>query len=76
MRQTLEPMGVKLLNGPFLDFLDPWGNRLEIITYSNIQNTKADNVLRRKGFGHLKKTDQAQAELNATGLGSIQSDNN
>lgn len=76
VRQTLEGMGIKLLNGPFLDFLDPWGNRVEITTYSNIQYTKADHVLLGMGLGHLKKTDQALAELNAKGLGPTQCDNN
>lgn len=69
VRQTLKQMGVKLLEGSFLDFLDPWGNRVEITTYSNIQFTKADHVLRGMGLDHLKKTDQALAELDAKGLG-------
>jgi catechol 2,3-dioxygenase-like lactoylglutathione lyase family enzyme len=28
--------GARFVDGPFLDFLDPWGNRLEIIEYANI----------------------------------------
>lgn len=70
VRQTLEHMGVKLLGGPFLDFLDPWGNRVEITTYGNIQYTKADHILQGMGLGHLRKTEQALAELNAKGLGT------
>lgn len=76
VRQTLEHMSVKLLSGSFLDFLDPWGNRIEITTYSKIQYTKADHVLRGMGLGHLKKTEEALAELNAKGLGPTQCDNN
>ena len=64
-RKTLESMGVKLIDSRFLDFLDPWGNRVEITTYSNIQFTKADHVLRGMGLGHLKKSDEALAELRA-----------
>jgi catechol-2,3-dioxygenase len=75
VRQTLEQMGIKLLKGPFLDFLDPWGNRVEITTYINIQYTKADHVLQGMGLGHLKKTEQALAELNARGLGPKKNDN-
>ncbi len=75
VRQTLEHMRVKLLSGSFLDFLDPWGNRIEITTYSKIQYTKADHVLRGMGLGHLKKTEEALAELNAKGLGPTQCDN-
>ena len=48
-----------MVEGPFLDFLDPWGNRLEIIEYSNIQFTKAPNVLRGMGLA-LDKNDKAQ----------------
>ena len=67
-RRTLEEMGVKMLDSRFLDFLDPWGNRIEITTYTNIQFTKADHVLRAMGLGHLKKTDEALAELRAKGM--------
>jgi catechol 2,3-dioxygenase-like lactoylglutathione lyase family enzyme len=67
-RRTLEEMGVKLLDSRFLDFLDPWGNRIEFTTYTNIQFTKADHVLRGMGLGHLRKTDEALAELRAKGM--------
>ena len=67
-RRTLAAMGVKLIDSRFLDFLDPWGNRVEITTYANIQYTKADQVLRGMGLGHLKKTDEALAELRAKGM--------
>jgi catechol 2,3-dioxygenase-like lactoylglutathione lyase family enzyme len=68
VRRTLEAMGVKLLGGRFLDFLDPWGNRVEITTYENIQFTKADHVLRGMGLGHLGKSDEAIEELRAKGM--------
>ncbi len=64
-RKTLESMGVRLIDSRFLDFLDPWGNRVEITTYSNIQFTKADHVLRGMGLSHLKKSGEALAELRA-----------
>src|ERR1700736_6749030 len=53
--------------GPFLDFLDPWGNRLEIIEYSNIQFTKAPNVMRGMGLA-LAKNDKAKKELADKGM--------
>jgi extradiol dioxygenase family protein len=68
VRRTLEAMGVKMLDGRFLDFLDPWGNRVEITTYANIQFTKADPVLRGMGLGYLGKSDAAIAELRAKGM--------
>src|SRR3984893_16559959 len=40
-RKTLKTAGVTLLDGPFLDFRDPWGNRVEIVGYDNIQFTTA-----------------------------------
>jgi catechol 2,3-dioxygenase-like lactoylglutathione lyase family enzyme len=67
-RRTLESMGVELLDSRFLDFLDPWGNRVEITIYTNIQYTKADHVLRGMGLGHLRKSDEAIAELRAKGM--------
>ncbi len=68
-RRALQELGVELLEGPFLDFLDPWGNRVEITTYTDIQFTKAGHVLRGMGLGHLEKTEGALAELRARGLG-------
>ncbi|MEO7761838.1 MAG: VOC family protein [Casimicrobiaceae bacterium] len=67
-RKSLQQMGVKLLDTRFLDFLDPWGNRIEITTYTNIQFTKADHVLRAMGLAHLHKSDAALAELRAKGM--------
>ena len=67
-RQALIAAGIKPLPGPFLDFLDPWGNRIEIIGYSNIQFTKAPHVLRGMGLSHLKKTTGAIKELAEKGM--------
>ena len=68
VRRTLDEMGVETLGGRFLDFLDPWGNRVEITTYTSIQFTKADNVLRGMGLGHLRKSDEAVEELRKKGM--------
>ena len=67
-RALLERMGVEFLDTRFLDFLDPWGNRIEITTYRNIQFTKADHVLQGMGLGHLAKSDKALLELKAKGM--------
>jgi catechol 2,3-dioxygenase-like lactoylglutathione lyase family enzyme len=63
VRQALAEAGVEPLPGRFLDFLDPWGNRIEIIGYTNIQFTKAPHVLRGMGLGHLTKNADAIKEL-------------
>ena len=68
-RETLEGMGITFLDGRFMDFLDPWGNRVEITTYTNIQFSKADHVLRGMGLGHLEKTEHAVEELRKRNLG-------
>jgi len=68
VRKALADPGVATLPGPFLDFLDPWGNRLEIVGYDNIQFTKAANVLRAMGLTHLSKNANAIKELTAKGM--------
>jgi lactoylglutathione lyase len=67
-RKALKAAGVTVLDGPFLDFRDPWGNRLEIVGYDNIQFTKAPNVLRGMGLTHLAKNEKAKKELAAKGM--------
>ncbi len=59
--------GARMVEGQFLDFLDPWGNRLEIIEYSNIQFTKAPHVLRGMGLA-LDKNEKARRELADKGM--------
>jgi lactoylglutathione lyase len=69
VRNALAKAGVQLLPGPFLDFVDPWGNRIEIVGYDNIQFTKAPNVLRGMGLAHLGKNDNATRQLTDKGMG-------
>jgi predicted enzyme related to lactoylglutathione lyase len=68
VRNALEAAGVPLVGGRFLDFRDPWGNRIEIVGYDNIQFTKAPNVLRGMGLTHLNKNDSARKELAGKGM--------
>ncbi|GHD42812.1 hypothetical protein GCM10017083_08230 [Thalassobaculum fulvum] len=68
VRQALIAAGVELLPGRFLDFLDPWGNRIEIVGYDNIQFTKAPHVLRGMGLEGLAKNERAVEELTAKGM--------
>ena len=69
VRKALAEMGVETLPGQFLDFRDPWGNRIEIVGYDNIQFTKAPNVLRGMGLSHLSKNERAIKELKDKGMG-------
>lgn len=68
VRQILEDMGVEIVSERFLDFLDPWGNRIEIVGYENIQFTKAPHVLRGMGLEHLAKSESALKELADKGM--------
>ena len=68
VRNALADAGIETLPGPFLDFLDPWGNRIEIVGYDNIQFTKAPNVLRGMGLAHLSKSRSAIKELTEKGM--------
>ena len=68
VHRALLAAGVQVLPGPFLDFLDPWGNRIEIVAYDNVQFTKAQNVLRGMGLTHLRKNDEAIKELAQKGM--------
>jgi hypothetical protein len=65
---ALADVGVKPLPGRFLDFLDPWGNRIEIVAYDNIQFSKAPNVLRGMGLAPLSKNAKAIKELTDKGM--------
>jgi predicted enzyme related to lactoylglutathione lyase len=67
-RKALKDAGVKVLPGRFLDFRDPWGNRIEIVGYDNIQFTKAPNVLRGMGLTRLAKNENARKELAEKGM--------
>ena len=67
-RRALEAAGVTPIDGPFLDFRDPWGNRVEIVGYDNIQFTKAPNVLRGMDLTHLAKNESAKKELAQKGM--------
>ena len=65
-RARAEAGGTRL--GKRLNFHDPWGNRIEIVSYDNIQFTKADHVLRGMGLGDIEKTPDAIAELAEKGM--------
>jgi catechol 2,3-dioxygenase-like lactoylglutathione lyase family enzyme len=68
VRRALKELDVEVLPGRGLDFLDPWGNRWQVVEYSEIQFTKAPHVLRGMGLGHLRKTENALEELRRKGL--------
>jgi len=66
-RRALEAAGAEILPGRGLDFLDPWGNHVQVVQYDDVQFTKADSVLRGMELD-LGKTEAALAELRRKGL--------
>jgi lactoylglutathione lyase len=68
VRAALEQHGVEVLPGRGLDFRDPWGNRVQVVQYDEIQFTKTDAAIRSLGLGALGKTGAAERELREKGL--------
>jgi len=68
VRQRLKEAGVKTLPERGLEFRDPWGNRVQIVEYANIQFTKAKAVLEGMGCEGLRKSREAIAELARKGM--------
>jgi lactoylglutathione lyase len=67
VRALVEEAGGELLPGPFLDFLDPWGNRVEVVEYRDIQFTKAPHIMNALGLDD-SKSEKALRELADKGL--------
>jgi catechol 2,3-dioxygenase-like lactoylglutathione lyase family enzyme len=63
VRRPLEETGAEILPGRGLDFLDPWGNHVQVVEYSDIQFTKAPSVLDGMGLAGLRKSKAALQEL-------------
>jgi catechol 2,3-dioxygenase-like lactoylglutathione lyase family enzyme len=68
VRAALEEAGVGIRPGRGLDFLDPWGNQVEVVDYRDIQFTKAPGILEGMGLGNLEKSESALDELRQKGF--------
>ena len=62
--EGLELVGI----GHRLDFMDPWGNRIEVVGYRDIQFERVPPVKRKLGIEGLEKTERARAEIAERGL--------
>jgi catechol 2,3-dioxygenase-like lactoylglutathione lyase family enzyme len=67
VRSLAEAAGATMLAGDFLDFLDPWGNRIEVVEYGDLQFAKAPGVLKSMGL-QLHKSAEAQKEIGKKGM--------
>lgn len=68
LRARLEAAGVEMASETRLDFLDPWGNRIEIVSYGDIQFLKNRAVLGALGADALRKSAPARDELREKGI--------
>lgn len=69
VRRALVDAGVAVFPERRLDFVDPWGNRVEVVAYEDVQFTKIPEVLSAMGAGDLSKSEAALDELRAKGVG-------
>jgi lactoylglutathione lyase len=67
-RRDLEAAGVEIQPGHGLDFLDPWGNRIQVVDYRDVQFTKDRGILAAMGLGGLEKSEAPLRELEEKGL--------
>jgi len=68
LERRLAAMDVPRLDTSGLDFRDPWGNRIQVVGYRDVQFSKADGVLEGMGLAGLEKTAAAREELAAKGM--------
>ncbi len=67
-RRVLAAADVEMVPSGRLDFRDPFGNRVQLVQYDQIQFLKTPEVLRGMGLGSLGKRESALAELRSNGL--------
>jgi predicted enzyme related to lactoylglutathione lyase len=67
-RAALEEAGAQIVPSRGLDFVDPWGNHIQVVDYRDIQFTKAPQILRGMGLDGLEKRESALAELREKNL--------
>jgi lactoylglutathione lyase len=67
VKRAMERLGIKSINDR-MNILDPWGNRIEIVPYDNVQFTKAQHILKGMGVGRLTKAAEAVEELKNKGM--------
>jgi len=67
VKRAMDRLGIKSINDR-MNILDPWGNRIEIVSYDDVQFTKAVNILKGMGVPLLDKTASAMEELKKKGM--------
>ena len=70
-RSALAEAGVKAIEGGRgggFDFYDPWGNRIQVVEYGEIQFERTPGVKRKLGIDALGKSESARREIDERGL--------
>src|SRR4051812_19834834 len=67
-RRALTDAGVQIQPGRGLDFVDPWGNRVQVVDYRDVQFSKTPQILSGMGLEDLAKSQRAETELREKGL--------
>ncbi len=71
VRSALAGEGIEAIEtggGSGFDFYDPWGNRLEVVEYGQIQFERTPGVKRKLGVADLDKSEAARREIEERGL--------
>ena len=71
VRNALAQEGIEAIEtggGSGFDFYDPWGNRIEVVEYGEIQFERTSGVKRKLGIEALDKSEAARREIDERGL--------
>lgn len=66
--RRLEELGVDRPPTSAVEFCDPWGNRVQVVSYEEVQFTKTEEVLDGMELSGLEKSDSALEELSEKGM--------
>ena len=71
VRDALAQAGIEAIEtggGSGFDFYDPWGNRIQVVEYGEIQFERTPGVKRKLGVEALDKSAAARREIEKRGL--------
>ena len=71
VRAALAEEGIEAIEtggGSGFDFYDPWGNRIEVVEYGQIQFERTPGVKRKLGIEDLDKSEAARRQIEERGL--------
>jgi len=71
VQTALAEQGIEAIEsggGSGFDFYDPWGNRIQVVEYGEIQFERTPGVKRKLGIEPLGKSEAARREIEERGL--------